>query len=205
MSTGNVKLDAAKIRSGVVVGGADREVIVFPAQDTREDPTRCGVKRTNSGMEVARVLCTPEPGPWLSDLVFRSLSRAGFKLVTTQTAKSSDPLRLHLNLKHLFIDDIPAEIGQGRLGVTDIEVLVTADTQTGLSAHRSFFIKAKRGGALNMDIFLQLDVDRAAQQLADEIVAAVVELSKRYPSVTTTQVSRANERQAIVARSGVLP
>jgi hypothetical protein len=38
----------------------------------------------------------------------------------------------------------------------------TADTQTGLSAHRSFFIKLKQPGSLYMNVFLQMALDRAS-------------------------------------------
>jgi hypothetical protein len=65
---------------------------------------------------------------------------------------------------------------------TDVHVIVTADTATGLAAERNFFVQAKTDVGGVLDSGLQASADQATQQLADHIVDAVIALSKRYPS-----------------------
>ncbi|HYP89616.1 MAG TPA: hypothetical protein VEQ59_15715 [Polyangiaceae bacterium] len=178
-TTGHVRLDPISTESAAA-GGGGREVVVFPAVDERPDTKRCGVKRNSYGSETADVLCTPEPSEWLSELILRGLDRAKFKVVTTVSAQSPDPLRIHLRLEHLFVDQIP-----GMFTVTlntDVHVIVAADTATGLAAERNFFVQAKTDVGGVLDSGLQASADRATQQLADHIVDAVIALSKRYPS-----------------------
>ncbi len=178
-TNGHVRLDAVS-KESAATGGGDREVIVFPAVDERTDAARCGVKRNTYGSETADVLCTPEPSQWLSELILRALDRAKFKVVTTLTARTADPLRIHLRLERLFIDQIP---GMWTVTLnTDVHVLVSADTATGLIAERSFFVQAKADVGGVTDKGLQASMDQATQQLADHFVDAVLALSRRYPS-----------------------
>jgi hypothetical protein len=176
---GHVKLDPIPTASAAH-GGGGRELVVFPATDTRTEHARCGVKRNTYGSETADVLCTPEPSAWLSELVLRGLDRAKFKIVTTQTAQSADPLRIRLRLAHLFIDQIP-----GMMTVTlhtDVNVVVSVESKAGLVAERSFLVQTDTEVAAVLDRGLKDAMDQATARLVDRIVDAVLVLSKRYPS-----------------------
>ena len=179
LTDGHVRLPAASVTTAAM-GGAGREVIVFPVRDGRDERKRCGVKRNSLGAETANVLCEPEPSQWLGELTLRALDRAGFKVVTTRTAKSADPLRLRLTLKHLFIDQVNGVLTVAL--VTDAHVVIDAETQTGLSAQRSFFAKSENDVLAVLDSGLQASMDQAVEQLADGIVTAVVELNAKYPA-----------------------
>lgn len=200
---GHVKLDPIPTASAAH-GGAAREVVVFPPTDTRSEQARCGVKRNTYGSETADVLCTPEPSQWLGELVLRGLDRAKFKVVTTQTAHSADPLRIRLRLAHLFIDQIP-----GMMTVTlhtDINVVVSVDSNAGLVAERSFLVQTDTNVLGVVDKGLQAAMDEATARLADRIVDAVLVLSKRYPSTDAAAAAAAASGPTIaVAVSEVQP
>ncbi len=198
---GHVRLNAVPVATAAT-GGAGREVIVFPVQDERDDSKRCGVKRNGFEAETADVLCEPEPSQWLGELVLRALDRAGFKVVTTQSAKSADPLRLHVKLKHLFIDQVNGVLSVAL--VTDAHVVIEANTQTGLSAERSFFAKSEKDVLGVVDSGLQASMDQAVEQLADEMVTALIGLNARYPSVDARPAVGA-ARQAKLSRLEVRP
>lgn len=195
-TTGHVRLDPVS-KESAAAGGGGREVIVFPAVDERSETARCGVKRNTYGSETADVLCTPEPSQWLSELILRGLDRAKFKVVTTVTAQSPDPLRIHLRLEHLFIDQIP-----GALTVTlntDMHVVVTADTAAGLVAERSFFVQSQNDVAGVLDRGLQASADQATQELADHIIDALLALNRRYPSQGVARAAAAEAFSAMLA------
>jgi len=199
---GHVKLDPLPTASAAH-GGGGRELVVFPAVDTRTEQARCGVKRNTYGSETANVLCTPEPSQWLSELVLRGLDRAKFKIVTTQTAHSPDPLRIRLRLDHLFIDQIP-----GMLTVTlhaDVHVIVSAENSAGLVAERSFLVQTDSQVAGVLDSGLQDAMDQATQRLADRVVDAVLALSKRYPSAEAAAAAAANGSRTVLATREVQP
>ena len=201
-TTGHVHLDPLS-RESAANGGGGREVILFPAVDERQEPARCGVKRNTYGMETADVLCTPEPSQWLSELILRGLDRARFKVVTTLTAKSPDPLRIHLRLEHLFIDQIPG-FWMVTLN-TDVHVVVAADSAAGLAAERAFFVQSRSEVMGVLDSGLQASMDQATQQLADHIIDAVLALSKRYPSQGVAPVAEAKDFGAALAVREVGP
>jgi hypothetical protein len=178
-------------------GGRDREVVLFAVQDAREDTKRCGAVRNGSLVEMADVLCDPTPNLWLQDLVKRSLEQARFRVVTPQSASTPDPLRLHLTLNQLFVEhaQMTAQGPIGRPGVSeefsfpalvaDLHVAVLADTASGLSARRSFYIQKLNGTQVGFESFYQDTVDLASQDLADQIVVAVTALADRFPRVGT--------------------
>jgi hypothetical protein len=199
---GHVRLDSVS-KESAANGGGGREVVVFPATDTRTEQARCGVKRNTYGVETADVLCSPEPSQWLSELVLRGLDRAKFKIVTTRTAQSADPLRIRLRLEHLFIDQVP-----GMLTVTlhaDVHVIVTAENAAGLVAERSFLVQSETEVAAVLDSKLQETMDLATQQLADRLVEAVLALSRRYPSASPARTASSARRANVVASHKVGP
>jgi hypothetical protein len=196
-TNGHVRLPAASLTTATT-GGAGREVIVFPVRDERDELKRCGVKRNGLSAETADVLCEPEPSQWLGELMLRALDRAGFKVVTTRTAKSADPLRLSLTLRHLFIDQENGVLTVAL--VTDAHVVIDAETQTGLSAQRSFFAKSENDVLAVLDSGLQASMDHAVEKLADEMVTALVDLNAKYPST-----GAASERPPKLAQLEVRP
>ncbi|RYZ07377.1 MAG: hypothetical protein EOO73_12025 [Myxococcales bacterium] len=201
LTDGHVHLNTSP-QTSAASGGAGREVIVFPVHDEREEQTRCGVKRNGFGAETANVLCEPDPSQWLGELVLRGLDRAGFKVVTTQTAKTADPLRLRLGLKHLFIDQVNGALTVAL--VTDAHVVIQAQTETGLSAERSFFAKSENDVLAVLDSGLQASMDEAVEKLADGIVDALVGLNAKYPSAGS-RVAVARRPSTELARLEVRP
>jgi hypothetical protein len=186
LTDAQVRLDssAAKLR---IRGGREREVIVLPATDTRPDPKRCGAKRNTYGVETADVFCAPAPRQWLGQLVANGLYRAGFRVVTTKTKRAKDPLFVHLELEHLFVDPVP-----GMWVVTlvaDVHVIVKVGTLSGLVAERSFWVKGENAVTAVADDDFQVAVDRATQRLADSIVHAILSLANRYPGLGAVEVA----------------
>lgn len=201
-----VALDSLTI-SAPRKGGRGREVIVFPAVDARPYPAGCGAKRNGWGVATARIKCKPEPKDWLGSLVLTGLHQAGFRIVTTQTANSPDPLRLRLTLKQLFLDmqanDEPAV---GTLSA-DVHVLIQAETDSGLVADRSFFV-AKRQNVFDGYYYNRPDktdpsvvrahvMDDATRDLAAAIVNAVLILADRFPTIGTVPGSASRPSPAV--------
>ena len=60
------------------------------------------------------------------------MGEAGFSIVTTQTAKSPNPLRLRLTLKQLFMDWRDVGDGMTLMISADVHVLIHAETASGL-------------------------------------------------------------------------
>jgi hypothetical protein len=196
---GHARLDAVPTTSPTK-GGAGREVIVFPVRDDRDAPRRCGVKRNGFGMATADVLCQPEPDQWLGQVMLRALDRAGFKVVTTLTAKSVDPLRIRLNLKHLFVDQVN-DVFTIDL-VTDVHVTIDAETDTGLLADRSFFVKGLANVLVVVDSGIQASMDDATEDIVEELVVALVDLNRRYPSAGARTTSRPGRGSSLALWEG---
>lgn len=174
----------------------------MPAVDTRSDAARCGIKRNAYGVETANVYCAPPPREWLGQLVAVGLRQAGFRVVTTKTKRGPDPLFVHLDLEHMFVDQVP---GMWTVAlVADVHVIVKVATLSGLSAERSFFVKGENDVAAVLDSGIQEAVDTAAQRLVDEIVRAITGLADRYPGVGAVEVA-ATKSGALVALSEAQP
>lgn len=200
LTDGHVRLNP--VPSGTAAqGGQGREVIVFPVVDERADSNRCGVKRNTWEAETADVLCEPEPRQWLGELVLRAVDRAGFKVVTTQTARSADPLHLRIKLKHLFIDQVNGVVTLAL--ITDAHVVIEAETPSGLVAKRSFFAKSRNEVLGVLDSGLQASMDEAVDQLAKEMVTALIGLNARYPSAGAR--ARAADQGPVLAQEQVRP
>ena len=178
-------------------GGKQREVIVFPAVDARASTMRCGMKRNGYKAEVGRIYCDREPKDWLGELILLGLNQSGFKIVTTQNAKSANPLRLQPTLKFLFVDDVEAGPNDDFYKIAaDVHVVLRAESSSGLVAERSFYAserlpvfsaplkKEEWPSAVREEVVAQ-----ATRRLAEDIVIAVVELADRYPEVGAVPVA----------------
>jgi hypothetical protein len=205
-----VALDTLTIRAPRK-GGRGREVIVFPAVDERPDAAGCGAVRSSMTEGTALVTCEPEPKDWLAHLVLAGLNQAGFHIVTTENARSPDPLRLNLTLKQLFMDMQPQYEAEAWLLSADVQVLIQAKTATGLAAERSFVVGKKQlvtapspgwddHQPVKHDASLARAyvMDEATRDLAAEIVNAIIILADRYPTIGTVKVPSAVR----LARSG---
>lgn len=172
-----VKLDpSATVAS---TEGMQREVVVFPSVDQRENPRHCGARRNANGADVGRVRCLIEPTQWLNEAVLNGLHRRNFKIVQLYNAKSAAPLQVNLTLKTLFIDEIHENDAVSMLA--DVEVHVVVRTTSGLLAERSFFVRERR--ATPSESSYQDTLTLASRQMSRNIIDAIVELADRYPSL----------------------
>lgn len=172
-----VKLDpSATVAS---TEGLQREVVVFPSVDERENPRSCGARRNVYGADVGRVRCQMEPTQWLNEAVLRGLHHRSFKVVQLHSAKSGSPLHVSLGLRTLFIDEILE--GDGVTMVADVEVHVTVRSNTGLLAERSFFVREREFSANESSY--QDTLTLASRRMQNHILDAIVELADRYPAL----------------------
>lgn len=158
--------------------GRQREVVVFPSVDKRENAPRCGARRNAYGADVGRVRCMMEPTQWLNESILNGLHRRNFQVVTLANAKSQSPLQLSLTLKTLFVDEL-LEASHVDM-VADVEVAVVVRTSSGLQAERSFFVRKEHSAPI--DSTYQELLTLASRQVSNDILDAIVELADRYPT-----------------------
>src|SRR5436190_11413036 len=105
--------------------GLEREVVVFPSLDQRQDTRSCGARRNVYGADVGRVRCMMEPTQWLNEAILLGLDRKGFRVVTLTDARSKAPLQVKLMLKTLFIDEMAGAEPVSLLADIEVQVLVS--------------------------------------------------------------------------------
>lgn len=166
-----------------VRGGLDREVIVFAAADARPVQTRCGTIRTMTSR--AAVRCGSDVDAWLTATIVEGLYRAGFAIVTLDTATTPAPLRLRATVHRLVVDEGVDEGPDMDLSiVAQVHFTLHAHTANGLSAERSFVVEGSREvRAMVRSWYFQAAMDRVSLRIAEVVGSAVIELADRYPEL----------------------
>lgn len=143
-------------------GGAGRELRVeVPFADARAEPGRCGARRL-LGVETAALVCSEDPTRWLALTLAAELRRAGFT-VTTSGPRAAGSAALAGTLDRLFASggDVALRL---RLVLTAAAGSVWEQTFEGTGEGGLLDTQGARGRAL----------DAAAEQLAGEVVRAVI-------------------------------
>jgi hypothetical protein len=121
--------------------GAGREVLVSPFVDSRP-ARRCGMKKNGFNTDTANVLCPESNMGFAVGRIFRDyLHAAGFAVVTMEQRRSADPLFIHGRVDQLFVEPVLAFFTS--TVETDFGVYVLAQTQSGMTAERYFYVKAR--------------------------------------------------------------
>jgi hypothetical protein len=164
-------------------GGKDRQVIVvIPFSDEREIRDRCGMQKNGYNMDTADAICQSDPNAWIASRIAQELERAGFDVLSPAETHRDSALRIEGDLLKIFVEPV---IGawSGSLEA-DLSVRLRATSDTGLEAERTFFVKGWKGGVMAWTTQPYLtSLDRAAKQMLEEIVRAVVELMDEYPQL----------------------
>lgn len=126
-----------------ISGGNERAVVVVkPFSDDRSDTVRCGMKKNGYNMDTADAMCKTAPGEWMAELLADELRASGFNVSTERPVSRTNALILEGSIIKLFVEPVLGA-WSGSLE-TDIQVKLTATSDSGLNAERTFFAKGKK-------------------------------------------------------------
>jgi hypothetical protein len=162
--------------SGRVKARSPQTVAVRPIVDRRTQ-ARCGMKKNGYDWDTASAFCTTDPATWVTHLVSRELTGAGYTLA----ADGKADVTVAGELVQLFIEPM---IGMTVDIEADVHLRLTVTSRRGLHAERDVYLK------MSMDAGMALfdsDFDDAAKRLADllgaDVIVSLVTLLDRYPSL----------------------
>jgi len=162
--------------------GKNRQVVVKLFTDARTIRGRCGMKKNGYNMDTADAVCSSEPTRWISDLLARGLSRSGFSVIKSDMPQGENVLVIEGSLQKLFVEPVVG-FWTGSLEA-DIQVDLTASTNTGLRATRTFFSKGIRSGQMAFTSgSFQAALRRATEEIVRNMVEAIEELANKFPTV----------------------
>lgn len=166
-----------------ITGGNDREVIVsVPFNDTRAHKERCGMQKNGYNMDTANAICSIPPGEWIAQLLADELRASRFKVLAPNAPHGRAALKIEGDVQKLFVEPVIG-MWSGSLE-TDLQVKLTATTETGLRAERTFFAKGiKKGVIAATRTPFHTSLKRAADELLTEMVEAVFYLMNKYPQI----------------------
>ncbi|MBI4517268.1 MAG: hypothetical protein HY699_15795 [Deltaproteobacteria bacterium] len=184
--------------TGNLRGGEGRQiVIVAPLSDERQYRDKCGIQKNAYSMETAKAICSMDPAIWVAQRLTAELKTAGFTVASQGAAKPS-ALQLTGSLLKIFVEPV---IGFSTISLeTDIHVKLVATTGTGLLAERHFFVKGVESGLVAHAGNFQTSVDRAADTVMRDMVAAIISLMNRYPELGLRAPGRGSARIALARK-----
>jgi hypothetical protein len=150
--------------------------------DGRPQPGRCGTKKNGYNIQTADIFCQAEPASHLAYLLAQELTALGFVVVAADAGPlRPGTLRIDGELNQFFV-----EPHIGAFTVTpevDVEVRLVASSGHGLLASRNFYVKAADENLAATDGTYQDVYEQALQLIVQRLVAAVIDLSDRYPDL----------------------
>ena len=166
---------------GTGLSGGDGRVVVVrrPFKDARADTRRCGMQKNGAGSATAKAVCSEDPATWLAELLATELRAAGFTVAESSDKPSA--VQLEGTLAQLFVE--PLVLFSTVDLETDVKVTLVATSTTGLVADRTFYVKGVRSSAGATAANFQKSIEIASQQIARDLVAAVLSLMNRYPEL----------------------
>ena len=166
-----------------ISGGRNRQVIVVvPFSDAREITNRCGMQKNGYNMDTADAVCQSDPNAWIAQLIADELRASGFSVLEEGAEHRPGALHVEGSLLKIFVEPV---IGAwtGSLEA-DLSLKLSATTETGLEAERTFFVKGWKGGQLASTMQpYHTALHRATQAIVEEVVRAILELLDRYPQL----------------------
>lgn len=166
-----------------ISGGNERVLVVIkPFSDDRPDTTRCGMQKNAYYMDTADAVCKTDPGEWMAQLLADELQASGFYVSAERPASGTNALILEGSIIRLFVEPVRG-MWTERLE-TDIEVKLTATSDSGLYAERNFFAKGiKKGRLASTSTPYHVSLKRAADEILSKMIEAVFDLMDKYPGL----------------------
>lgn len=136
------------------------------------------MQKNGYNMDTADAVCDEQPARWIAELLARELAEAGFRVV--RSSEDAAAVKVEGRLVQLFVEPVIG-VWTGSLEA-DIGVHLRVTSLNGLDARRRFFAKGIRGGQLfSVEGAYQMALERATDDIAQQMVASVVELLDQYP------------------------
>ena len=164
-----------------ISGGNNREVIVVvPFHDDRTTKDRCGMNKNALNMDVMDVICKTAPEKWIAQLLADELRVSGFKVLNTSDSHGQGTLKIEGSVLRVF-GEIVIGLWSSSLE-TDLKVKLSATTENGLHAERTFFAKGlKKGVIVATGTPYHTSLKRATNELLTEMVESIFYLMNKYP------------------------
>jgi uncharacterized lipoprotein YajG len=165
-----------------LTGGEKREIIVqIPFSDARQSNKRCGMQKNGYNMDTADAICTADPAQKLSELLAQELRSAGFVVKTSDDTNKPSIVKIQGSLVKFFIEPVA---GFSTITLeTDIQLKLTATSNSGLLAERDFFVKGVESAMVSREENFQLATDDAVKKIIKDMVTAILSLMNRHPSL----------------------
>ena len=166
-----------------ISGGKKRTIVVVkPFSDERFDTKRCGMKKNGYNMDTADAICKTTPEEWIAQLLADELRASGFNVSTEKPMMSANTLIIEGSITKLFAEPV---LGMWSGSVeTDIEVKLTASSESGLLAERVFFAKGiKKGLMVATAGPFHTSLKRAADEILTNMIEAIFYLMNKYPNL----------------------
>ena len=145
----------------------------------RRPQSRCGMKKNGYNWETASVFCPAAPESTVPDVLARELAVAGFTVLRNASDAGPNTIVLRGAVDQLFVE---AKVNFCWVTFeTDIGVSLTAETGTGLSASRHFYVKGEEASLFASDGDIQRSFESGVRQLAVAVAGAVANLAERWP------------------------
>jgi hypothetical protein len=173
-------------------GGEGRQVRVLPFDDQRvrgecELLVQRAARRDRSKPQPATpragldVLCSDDPPHWFQERLAAGLRSASFEVLRDGDAGADHVLEVRGALMRLDVEHFP--MMQSDIFESDVQIVLTVSSASGLRASRSFFVKASRSKIIGGRGTMQQILDEATMRSVRDMTAAVLSLVNRYPAL----------------------
>lgn len=147
--------------------GNNREV--FVQQPFEGGLKTCGMQKNSAYLDVGKVECATNPADALADLLVGQLRKAGFHVQTGPDQPKPSTLQIRGIMMKFFLEPVGSQGYE-----TDVQLRLTARSDTGLEAERIFYEKGR-----SMDV--QRSVNGAVRKVLETMTNAIMELMNDYP------------------------
>lgn len=147
--------------------GNDREV--FIRQPFEGGLKTCGMQKNSAHLDVGTVECATNPADTLAVLLAGQLRKAGFQVQTDPDQPKPSTLQIRGVMMKFFLEPVGSQGYE-----TDVQLRLTARSDTGLEAERIFYEKGR-----SMDA--QRSVNGAVRKVLETMTNSIMELMNDYP------------------------
>ena len=129
----------------------------------------CGMQKNSAYLDVGKIECKTNPADTLADLFAGELRKAGFRVQGNPDQPKPSTLQIRGVMMKFFLEPVGSQGNE-----TDVQLRLTARSDTGLEAERIFYEKGR-----SMDA--QRSVNGAVRKVLETMTNSITELMNDYP------------------------
>lgn len=135
----------------------------------------CGMQKNSAYLDVGKIECRTNPADSLPALLTDQLRKAGFRVQTNPEQPKPNTLQIRGVMMKFFQEQVSAQSYE-----TDVQLKLTAASDTGLQAERILYEKGRSADA-------QRSANSAVRKVLETMIAAITELLDDYPMLSPKQ------------------